>query len=96
MLFRSERALRAALYLDRDFVMAHYHLGMMLLAQERWAEARRTLDNARALSQALPPDALLPEGDGALASDVVGGVAIALATVSPVRAGDRETMRGPA
>ncbi len=92
----AERALRAALYLDRDFVMAHYHLGMMLLAQERWSEARRTLDNARALSQALPPDAPLPEGDGALAADVAGGVALALATVASSRAGDRETMRGPA
>ena len=92
----AERALRAALYLDRDFVMAHYHLGLMLLAQERWAEARRTLDNARVLSQALPPDAPLPEGDGALAADVAGGVAMALATAATARPGDRETMRGPA
>lgn len=84
----AERALRAALYLDRGFVMAHYHLGLMLLAQGRRAEAGRALDNARILSQALPPDAVLPEGDGAVASEVAAGVAAALA-------GSRMTMRGP-
>jgi chemotaxis protein methyltransferase CheR len=84
----AERALRAALYLDRSFVMAHYHLGLMLLAQGRAAEAGRALDNARVLSQALPPDAVLPEGDGAVASEVAAGVAAAVA-------GSRLTMRGP-
>ena len=84
----AERALRAALYLDRGFVMAHYHLGLMLLTQGRVPEAVRALDNARVLSQALPPDAALPEGDGALAAEVAEGVAAAIA-------GSRMTGRGP-
>ena len=74
----AERALRAALYLDRSFVMAHYHLGLLLLGLGRRAEAVRALDNAFALSQSLPPDAVLPEGDGALACDVAACVSAAL------------------
>lgn len=74
----AERALRAALYLDRSFVMAHYHLGLLLLGLGRRVEAVRALDNAFALSQSLPPDAVLPEGDGALACDVAAGVSAAL------------------
>lgn len=85
----AERALRASLYLDRGFVMAHYHLGLLLLGLGRRAEAARALDNAFALSQSLPPDAVLPEGDGALASEVAAGVEAALG-----RSG--ETMRGRA
>ncbi|MCJ2039698.1 protein-glutamate O-methyltransferase CheR [Methylobacterium sp. J-059] len=66
----AERAFRGALYLDRGYVMAHYHLGLLLGALGRTADARRALDNAVALSQALPPDAALPEGDGARAGEI--------------------------
>ncbi len=69
--------------------MAHYHLGLLLLGLGRRAEAARALDNAFALSQSLPPDAVLPEGDGALASEVAAGVEAALG-----RSG--KTMRGRA
>ena len=58
--------------------MAHYHLGLLLLGLGRRVEAARALDNAFALSQSLPPDAPLPEGDGALASEVAAGVSAAL------------------
>ncbi|TXM56116.1 protein-glutamate methyltransferase, partial [Methylobacterium sp. WL120] len=66
----AERAFRGALYLDRGYVMAHYHLGLLLGSLGRTADARRALDNAVALSQALPPDAPLPEGDGACAGEI--------------------------
>ena len=66
----AERAFRGALYLDRGYVMAHYHLGLLLGSLGRTADARRALDNAVALSQALPPDAALPEGDGARAGEI--------------------------
>ena len=66
----AERAFRGALYLDRGYVMAHYHLGLLLGSLGRSADARRALDNAVVLSQALPPDAPLPEGDGACAGEI--------------------------
>ena len=49
----AERAWRGALYLDRDFVMAHYQLGLLMLGLGRSAEAVRALDDAR-----------VAEGDG--------------------------------
>ncbi|MCB4801173.1 chemotaxis protein methyltransferase CheR [Methylobacterium brachiatum] len=75
----AERALRAALYLDRGFVMAHYHLGLLLIALGRPEAAARALDNAIALSQALGPNTLLLEGDGAAAGEIAAGAAAARA-----------------
>ena len=72
----AERALRAALYLDRGFVMAHYHLGLLLIALDRPTDAARALDNAIALSQALGPDAVLSEGDGASAAEIAAGASV--------------------
>ena len=81
----AERALRAALYLDRGFVMAHYHLGLLLIARDRPDEAARALDNAVALSQAvseaLGPDTALPEGDGASAAEIAAGASVARAAL---------------
>ena len=75
----AERALRAALYLDRRFVLAHYHLGLLLIARGRPDAAARALDNAVALSQALAADTVLPEGDGASAGEIAAGAAAARA-----------------
>ncbi len=60
----AERALRGALFLDRGFVMAHYQLGLLLARRGRRDEASRALDNALRLAQGLPPETILPEGDG--------------------------------
>ena len=60
----AERALRGALFLDRGFVMAHYQLGLLFARNGRTAEAARALDNALRLAQGLPPETILPEGDG--------------------------------
>ncbi|WP_375462779.1 CheR family methyltransferase [uncultured Methylobacterium sp.] len=79
----AERAFRAALYLDRGFVMAHYHLGLLLGGIGRPAEARRALDNAVALSEALSPDARLPEGDGAGAGEIARSAAAARDGIGP-------------
>ncbi|MGU3539077.1 CheR family methyltransferase [Methylobacterium sp. A54F] len=77
----AERGLRAALYLDRDFVMAHYHLGLLLIALGRLAPARRALDNAVALAQALDPASVLPEADGACAGEIAESARIARAGI---------------
>ncbi|MCJ2124629.1 CheR family methyltransferase [Methylobacterium sp. J-077] len=84
----AERALRAALYLDRGFVMAHYHLGLLLIGLGRPGEAARALDNAIALSQALGPNTLLLEGDGAAAGEIAAGAAAARAGLGPYRSAD--------
>ncbi|SFM12437.1 CheR family methyltransferase [Methylobacterium pseudosasicola] len=81
----AERAFRAALYLDRGFVMAHYHLGLLLMALGRGEEAARALDNAVALSRALPPETSLREGDGAVAGEVAAGAEAARAGLGPYR-----------
>lgn len=67
----AERALRGALFLDRGFVMAHFQLGLLLARGGRRAEAVRALDNALRLAQGLPPETVLPEGDGVSAARLV-------------------------
>ncbi|WP_430911864.1 CheR family methyltransferase [Methylobacterium sp. sgz302541] len=78
----AERALRGAVYLDRDFVMAHYHLGLLLASLGRPADARRALDNAVALAETLPPDMAVPEGDGARARQVAESARTARAGIA--------------
>lgn len=60
----AESALGRALYLEPDFVLAHFALGNLCLAAGRRPQARRHLANALALLRACPADALLPEADG--------------------------------
>ncbi|AWN37071.1 CheR family methyltransferase [Methylobacterium radiodurans] len=69
----AERAFRGAIYLDPGFVMAHHHLGLLLAGLGRAEAARLALDNALRLSQALPPEMVLREGDGATAAEIAAG-----------------------
>lgn len=68
----AERAFRGALYLDKGFVMAHYHLGLTLVAAGRTEAGRRAVANALRLAARLPADAALPEGDGLTAGELQG------------------------
>ncbi|WP_342150007.1 CheR family methyltransferase [Methylorubrum sp. SB2] len=76
----AERALRGALFLDRGFVMAHYQLGLLLARHGRREEAMRALDNALRLAQGLPPETILPEGDGVSAHRLAENVRRLLAS----------------
>jgi chemotaxis protein methyltransferase CheR len=58
------QSLACTLYLDPEFVLAHYALGNLRQSQGRRREALRHFDNAVAALQAHPPDELLPEADG--------------------------------
>lgn len=60
----AESALGRALYLEPDFILAHFALGNLCLAAGRRPQARRHFANALTLLQACPADALLPEADG--------------------------------
>ncbi|MFE1600598.1 CheR family methyltransferase [Methylobacterium sp. ID0610] len=64
----AERAFRGAVYLDKGFVMAHYHLGLTLIAAGRAEAGRRAIANALRLAAALAPEAPLAEGDGLTAA----------------------------
>ncbi|TGD93894.1 CheR family methyltransferase [Methylobacterium nonmethylotrophicum] len=74
----AERAFRGALYLDKGFVMAHYHLGLTLIAAGRAEAGRRAVANAVRLAARLPADAVLPEGDGLTAADLAGAARLVL------------------
>lgn len=58
------QSLMRALYLDADFVLAHFALGNLRLARGRRREAERHFDTALSLSRAYPRDEVLPESDG--------------------------------
>ncbi|UFN48099.1 protein-glutamate methyltransferase [Roseomonas sp. OT10] len=64
----AEQAFRRALYLDRDFVMAHYQLGLLLLETGRAVAGRRCIASAARIARFLPGTAPLPEGDGMTAA----------------------------
>lgn len=66
----AEKALRGALYLDRDFAMAHYLLGQQLIAVGRTGEGRRALANAADALARESDDAPVPEGEGLSVADL--------------------------
>lgn len=67
----AERHFRSALYLRGNFVMAHYHLGLHLLAAGKIAPARRSIINAVEIAETLAPDCILSEGGGMTAHDLI-------------------------
>lgn len=58
------RSLERVLYLEPDFVLAHFALGNLRLAEARYREARRHFDNALALLRTRPHDEPLPAAEG--------------------------------
>jgi len=60
----SAQSLQRALYLDPDFVLAHFALGNLRLSQGRRREAERQFDNALALLKQHPAEEILPESEG--------------------------------
>lgn len=74
----AEQAFRGALFVDKDFVMAHVQLGLLLAGRNQPIPARRALQNALRLSRAMPPEAILPESDGASAGAMVANLQLTL------------------
>lgn len=60
----AEAALRQALYLDQDFVLAHFSLGNLYRRSGRSAASARYFANARELLAGYAPDDPLPDADG--------------------------------
>lgn len=67
--------LQRALYLDPNFVLAHFALANLALRAGKTDEARRHLSNVRTMLTRYAPDAVLPEADGLTASGLAGMIA---------------------
>jgi chemotaxis protein methyltransferase CheR len=65
------QALMRALYLDPDFVLAHFSLGNLHQSQGRYRQAQRYFRNVLELLRKHPPDETLPEADGLTAGRLV-------------------------
>ncbi len=59
-----ERSLRQALYLDRNFALAHYHLGLVLKRDGNVPASRRAFANVEKALAGLPDDFVLRAGRG--------------------------------
>lgn len=77
----AEQSLKRALYLEPNFVLAHFALGNLRLSQGRHGEAQRHFANALALLQRLPLDEILPESDGLTAGRLGEIISSALTTL---------------
>jgi chemotaxis protein methyltransferase CheR len=64
----AEKALRRAIYLDRHFVLPHYHLGLFLLRRDDLVGASRSFRNVIALLDRLDDAQAIADGD-----DITGG-----------------------
>jgi chemotaxis protein methyltransferase CheR len=60
----AERSLKAAIYLDRRYVLAHYYLGMFLQSRGDSGKARRCFENALELLDVKPDRERFAEADG--------------------------------
>jgi chemotaxis protein methyltransferase CheR len=68
---RAEAALRRAIYLAGNMVMAHYHLGLLLMDGATPEAGRRVMAQVVKLCDALPEGDVLPDGDGLTPRDLV-------------------------
>lgn len=84
----AEKAFRRGIYLDKNFVMAHYHLGLVLLADGRHGPGRRSLTNAVRAAAGLRDDQEIAEADGLTAGELRNLVRAHLAALS--RTGRKE------
>jgi chemotaxis protein methyltransferase CheR len=64
VLDQSERSLRQAIYLDRNFALAHYHLGLALKRDRQMAAAARCFGNVLRVLSSVPDNAVLTGGPG--------------------------------
>ena len=66
----AEQAFRRALYLDRHFVFAHYHLALLLRKTGNRAGSMQSLNNVRGLLSAMSPRQPIAEADGLTADEL--------------------------
>ncbi|MBI2190364.1 MAG: protein-glutamate O-methyltransferase CheR [Planctomycetes bacterium] len=79
----AEESLRKALYLDRNFVLAHYHLGILLQRRSDAGRAGRCFENALRILSAMSPDAVFEDADGATAGSLAEMTRMHLEVLGP-------------
>lgn len=75
------QALQRTLYLDHNFVLAHFALANLRLAQGRSLDVHRHLTTVRQLLEQYPADEVLPESEGLTASGLDEIAASLLSTI---------------
>ena len=64
----AERSLRQAIYLDRNFALAHYHLGLALKRDRKLRAAERSFGNVLKVLDGMPDDAMVRAGESVTAT----------------------------
>ncbi len=67
---KARAALQRAIYLDRRFALAHYHLGTLLQSARESETADRCFRNALEILSAMPEDEPIPHGDSITAGEL--------------------------
>ncbi len=65
---QAEQSLRHAIYLDRNFALAHYHLGLALKRDGQLRASARSFGNVLKVLAALPDEAMVTAGPGVTAT----------------------------
>ena len=68
----AERSLRRAIYLDPNFLLAHYHLGLALAMEKMPREARRSFKMVLKLMSGMSDDQPVGDGDGLTVANLRG------------------------
>ena len=75
----AERSLRQAIYLDPNFLLAHYYLGLALASEKRPRAAERSFKNVLKLLSGLSDDQPVLDGDGLTVASLRGLASMQLA-----------------
>lgn len=78
---QAENLLRRSLYLKRGFILAHYHLGLLLNKRGDRGGAARSFRNSMRLLEETDPGRRFPEADGISAADLSELVSMQLAVL---------------
>lgn len=62
------KSLKQSIYLDAEFIMAHFTLGMLQLQKNMPEESRKSMQNALSLLKTKDPDEILPYSEGMTAN----------------------------
>ena len=64
-------SLNRSIYLDPDYVLAHYTLGNIILRKRNFKKAEKHFDNALSILNTYKEDDIIPESDGVSAGRLV-------------------------